>query len=295
MTDTATANASGSSGQGTAGANAGGDKSTTTSVDPFAGLADPGIREWVGKAGIKDMSPQSFEAVAKTAREAQTLIGRSIQLPGEDAKPEDVDKFLSKATEKFRPKDAAGYEFKLPEGVPKEMPYDGDRAKKFAGIALEANLTSKQAQQLHDWTVKDAAEQYQGQLAKAGAATEELVKLYGKQDSDGFKSKIDLMVKGVKGAGGDELLDALRSANLLGPGDVIMSVPLAKAFVMVGERMFSEDKLVDGGTGTNTSDNPFLGTNNTLQMRAFSADPTKARRLIAAAGKKPSDFGFPDA
>src|SRR5581483_8575467 len=76
MTDANTASATTlASDAGMAGAaNGGGQGSTAASADPLAGLQDAGIRERVGKSGFKDITPQSFEGLAKKARDAESLI-----------------------------------------------------------------------------------------------------------------------------------------------------------------------------------------------------------------------------
>ena len=290
MTDAALANGSGM--PGTPPPAAGADGKPIGAVDPFDGL-ETGTREWIGTKGYKSVSD-----VAKAAQNAESLIGRSIQLPGDDAKPEDVDKYISKATEKYRPKDANGYEFRLPDGVPKEMPYDGDGAKEFKSVAHEIGLTAKQAQKAHDWFVSRSAKAFtttaDGLVKTAGEQTDALVKDWGPKDSDGFKSKMDLATKFVRKNGGDELLKDLRAANLLGPGDIILSASLAKAFASAGS-FDKEDALIEGSGGA-AVDNPFAAGpdkgNLTEQNILWKQDPAKAERLMQAAGFTAQQFGF---
>lgn len=271
------------------------DKAVDSAADPFAGL-DTGSREWAGKNGVK-----SFSDAVKTAREAQGLIGRSVQLPADDAKAEDVDKYLSKATEKYRPKDAAGYEFKLPDGVPKEMPYDGEFAKSFKAWSLDAGLTARQAAGLHDQFVKHQAGAFtaanEAFLKRGGDVTTALEKAFGgAQGSDPFKEGVLSIDKGIseiskaaKLADG-ELLQALKDAGLIGgpEGKYILSAPIARAFAQVG-KFYAEDRMIDGKGGG--ADNPFTAgkDNETEQMRLAKADPEKARRLIRQAGRE-ADF-----
>lgn len=266
------------------------DKAVDGAADPLSGL-DTGSREWAGKNGVKSLS----DAI-KTAREAQGLIGRSVQLPADDAKPDDVDTYVKKATAKYRPEKADGYEFKLPDGVPKEMPYDADGATEFKGIAHELGLTKTQAQKAHDWFVSRQAGAFQkaadGLVEKAGSATQALEKAFGgAQDSDAFKEAILSADKGIaeiskaaKLADG-ELMTALKDANLIGPGGIILSPAIARVFAHVG-KFYAEDKLIDGKGGS--VNNPFAagGENMTEQNRLAKADPEKARRLIRQAGRE---------
>lgn len=270
-------------------------KAANGAADPFSGL-ETGAREWVGTKGYKSVSD-----LAAAARNAESLIGRSVQLPADDAKAEDVDKYLSKATEKYRPKDAAGYEFKLPDGVPKEMPYDGEFAKSFKAWSLDAGLTARQAAGLHDQFVKHQAGAFtaanEAFLKRGGDVTTALEKAFGgAQGSDPFKEGVLSIDKGIseiskaaKLADG-ELLQALKEAGLIGgpEGKYILSAPIARAFAQVG-KFYAEDRMIDGQGGA--TDNPFAAgkDNETEQMRLAKADPEKARRLIRQAGRE-TDF-----
>ena len=66
----------------------------------------------------------------------------------------------------------------------------------------------------------------------------------------------------------------------------------AVALTAVGKAMFGEDRLVTGTGAGVVGDNPFSGTNVTAQMTMIRSDPDMARKMIQAAGKKPSDFGW---
>lgn len=293
MTTTELANGSGKSGTPSPALGADG-KAANGAADPFSGL-ETGAREWVGTKGYKSVSD-----LATAARNAESLIGRSVQLPADDAKAEDVDKYVSKATEKYRPKDAAGYEFKLPDGVPKEMPYDGEFAKAFKAWAHDTGLTTRQASALHDQFVKDQASKFTAEAEKlvktGGDATTALEKAWGgASGSDAFKEGVEHTLKGIKGISeaaklaDGELMQSLRDARLVGPGDIILSPAIARAFSAIG-KMYAEDRLIDGTKG-GAADNPFTAgkDNETEQMRLAKADPEKARRLIRQAGRE-ADF-----
>lgn len=274
--------------------------STTVAADPFAGLVDPGIREWVGKAGFKDVTPASFGALAVKARDAESLIGRSIQLPGDDAKPEDWAKVYDRLG---RPKDAAGYEFRALDGLPAEFAYDGEREKAFKADAHVAGLTPKQATQLRDAQVKRDAAAFtalQDKVkASTAAATVALEKAWGgPKDSEPYKASMSMAGRGLAGLeklpGITGLQKALEGAGVLmtdgAGGSIIVEPTIAIALAEIGKRLFTEDGLVLGGTAV-TGDNPFAGEGNmTLQMAMIRSDPSKARRMISALGKQPMDF-----
>lgn len=260
---------------------------TNGAADPFSGL-EAGTREWIGTAGIKDVS-----ALAEKARGAEALIGRSVQIPGAEAKPEDWDKFYGKLG---RPENADGYEFKLPENLPAELPYDGEFAGSFKAEAHKEGLTGKQAANLHDWFVQNQAglfaKSQETMAADAVKATEAFEAKWGPSGSDTFKSKADYAVRALDGLG---LKDAFHARGLLAKAgerdNIVIDPTIGFALAQIGEAMFKEDTL-ESQEGGRVSDNPFTGTNMTEQMRAIRADRPRALRMIAAAGKKPSDFGL---
>lgn len=265
--------------------------STGGASDPFSGL-ETDTRSWVEKAGIKDVA-----TLAAKARNAESLIGKSIQVPGDDAKPEDIDKFLDKATAKYRPKDAAGYEFKLPEGVPKEMPYDADFATAFKAEALKGGLTTRQAGLAHDFYVQTAAKSFAAQQAAEAdlqtKATDALVAKWGQPDSDTFKRSSEMATRAIDGLGIGKALADSGIFVKTEKGLVVRNADLALALERVGSSMFKEDSLV-GGTGGVTSDNPFKDGpdkgNQTVMMQAIKTDKAAAIRAIRAAGFKPEQW-----
>lgn len=276
-------------------------------ADPFSGLQDAGIREWVGKAGFKDTSVSTFENLAKKARDAESLIGRSVQIPDDKAKPEDLDKFFNRLG---RPEKPDGYEFKLPESLPKDFAYDKDRANAFKSWAHQAGLTKRQAQQLHDAVLTADAEalgkaqaEVQAEAKKlqddatkrALEATQALEKAYGGvKDSDPFKQGVDLAVRALEGLdklpGVSGIKQAFENAGLL-VGGVVLEPSIAVALTHIGNTLFKEGDMPTGQAGGGT--NPFAdGGNNTEQMHLISQDRARALRLIAQAGRKPEEFGL---
>ena len=286
------------------GAAAPGGSGTGAAADPFSGL-ETGIREAVGKHGIKDMSPESFGKLAKIAVSAESLIGKSVQVPDfATAKPEELDKFYGKLG---RPEKADGYEFKLPDGMPEGMPYDGEFAKAFKAEAHKAGLTPKQATAAHDFYVAKAADQFkasqQALVEKAEAATGALEKTWGPKTGDKFKDGSEMALRAIKGLG---LEAAVQTTGLLGPGNLVLDPAVALAFEKVGRTMFREGELPTGLPGAG-ADNPFKDGpatisepgkpakgNLTEQMAAIKKDRKAAATMMRAAGRKPSEWGLPD-
>lgn len=269
-----------------------GQGSPPASDDPLAGLAEPGSRDWAEKNGIK-----SLPDAVKAAREAQALIGRSVQVPGDDAKPDEVDKYLDKATAKYRPKDAAGYEYKLADGLPEDFNYDKDFAAESKTWAAEGKLTSRQAQLLHDkWVAKqaDAHKAAREAFAKrVNEASDALVKDWGPLEGEKFKGESEMALRALRGL---ELEDSFHSLGLLAQigndRNIVVDPKVAHALATVGRAMFKEDTLVTGTGGGAAGNNPFATGNATEQNILWNKDRAKAMSLIQAAGKTPADFGY---
>ena len=280
-------------------ANGNGDQgSNASAADPFSGL-DTGTREWVGNKGYKSVAD-----IAQAARNAESLIGRSVQLPGDDAKPEDIDQFMSKVTAKFRPEKADGYQLKPPDGLPDGMSIDDGFTTSFREAAHKAGLTAQQAAAMFGWTVDQSATatraSNEATAEAATAATKALeAKFGGASGSDQFKQGMQYANLAVKKLGGDALVSGLKDAGLLSDEGSILNAPLAIAFHEAGKALFTEDGLERGVGGSASGENPFDGPADKLNWTkihmAIKQDRPNAIRLIRAANKNPADFGIRDA
>lgn len=264
--------------------------STEGATNPFSGLQDEGIREWIDKAGVKDV-----EGLAKKAMGAEKLIGRSVQLPGDDASDDDWNEFYAKAAGKLKPENADGYEFALPEGIPENMPYDDDFASKFKSFAHEISLTKRQAAQLHDFFASNAGEQFtantEAMAETAKAATKAIEDEWGKAGTETHKAAQEHLFAFVKANGGDDLLNELRALGAIDDRNQVFAPNIVKAMAKAGAAM-AEDSLVTGDS--RGKPNPFADETKDYgaQNRLFSEDPEQARKLIISAGKDPAQYGL---
>lgn len=263
--------------------------------DTFAAL-DIGEdnREWLAKSGFK-----SVDDVVKSAYEQSKLLGNAVRVPGKDAKPEEVEAFYEKLG---RPKTADEYDFRPPESLPETLPYDGERAKSFAGLAHKIGLSKAQAAAVHDWAVENAVNDFNGYSAQsaeerttvAKTETAKLEKLWGPLDGDAMRVNLGFADKVIRELGGDEVLSEFQRVGLIGSeGSVIMSAPIAVMLSKIGSALYKEDGVVRGRP--DRIGNPFAegdGFNVTAQMKIVREDKDHAMALIAAAGKKPEDFGL---
>lgn len=263
--------------------------------NPFEGLGvDETTRDWLQRSNFK-----SVEDVLKTAHEQSKLLGNAVRVPGKDATPEEVEAFRDKLG---RPKSVDDYDFRPPESLPENLPYDGERAKSFAALAHKVGLTKEQAAKVHDWAVETAVTDFNGINARtaeeratiAKAETEKLTKLWGPLNGEAMRANLAFADRVLRETGGDEALAEFQRVGLIGSeGNVILSAPIAVMLSRLGSALFKEDDVVRGRA--DRIGNPFAegsDFNMTAQMKIVKEDRNHALSLIAAAGKRPEDFGL---
>jgi len=294
---------SGEGGEGSEGSNSGGEGEGGSGSGTPASLLDgleTDSRDWLKANGILKDGEEVKDSDVLTglitkSRETEKLIGKSIRVPGDDASEEEVSKFRKALGV---PEDAAGYEFRLPEDYPEEVPYNSDLAEKFKPVAHKLGLTAKQASGLHEFVaqygVSNMGETAAAVEARGVAATTALEETWGPQDSDQYKANLEYADAGLRLLGGDAVMKELSDVGLIGPNKEIFAPALAKALAKAGRALGTEDDgRLTGDKGA--VNNPYEdGGNLTEQMALVRKDPKKARQYMAAAGKKPGDFGLPE-
>jgi hypothetical protein len=257
------------------------------SGDWWTGLRDEGNLKLVEAKG---WTGKSLDDVASSYRELESRLGKALVPPKEDATPEEWQSFFGKLG---RPEKADGYQFKMPDGLPENLPYDANSADKFKLWAHEAGLTPKQAQAVHDKYVGDFAHMFAARQEAEGASVaqshEKLVKMWGDPESEAFKKKNEYANRSLRQNGGEELTNELKTIGVLAADGSVKSPLLANFLAKVGETLYAEDALYGG---PNTQDNPFAkGKENlTLQGQIIRADPERARVLIRQSGQDPKDW-----
>lgn len=258
----------------------------------FSGLSE-GNRKLVETKGWT--SPDSIEKVLTSYSEMERLQGETLRVPAEDATPEDWDKFYSKLPENMRPvSDPEKLEFKRPEGLPEDLPYNDELANASKAWMAEAKLSPAQSQAMHDkfaGYMADMASAQQQEIARSVETThDDLVKDWGPQTSEGFKEKLELANRAMKKLG---LVDAYKAKGILLPDGSLTEPTIAKAFAEVGAAMFKEDTI--GDDGNVSKGNPFKkdagGNRNMTAISALiKSDPERARRLAREAGENPEQW-----
>lgn len=254
--------------------------------NPFSGLSE-GTRKWVETKGYKTVD----DAVAG-GMNAESRLGAAVTIPAADAPKEEWDKFVSRLPEDRRPIASPDkLEFKRPEGLPENVPYNEALANASKPWMAEAGLSQKQAQAVHDKFAGYMAEQAVAQqtaIAKSVETTHEnLVKEWGPEDSEGFKQNLALADRAIKKLG---LVDAYKAKGILLPDGSLTDPQIARAFREIGLTMFKEDTI--GSDGAPVGANPFkrnaAGERDVTAISALvKTDPERAKRLAREAGENP--------
>ncbi len=249
-------------------------------------------RDLVKQKGWKDVNTalKSYGELAKKLGEQKP----GIEVPPDNADQAAIDAFFEKLG---RPKTPGEYQFRLPDGMPENTPYDSQFAEQSKAWFHAAGLNPKQAQIVHDHFVRNMAEsanQYREivgkQISEAhGAITKE----WGDEKSDTYRRNVEFARRAMREL---DLADAFKDKGFIEPqSGMVTNAKLATALARIGAAMFAEDSLYSG-PGQVFADNPFSDKsfNMTKQGQLLKNDPHRAAILIRAAGMKPSEFGLPD-
>lgn len=149
---------------------------------------------------VKDLS-----SLIKNYVHAQKQMGKSLTVPGPDAKPEDWDAFYSKAG---RPESPEKYEIKRLENF--KVPYDEALEKKFLTAAHKSGLNKQQAQGLLDWWNAEQEAAYEQSQQETERSVSELKKEWG----SAFDAKKALAQRAVKRFGDKSFVGFLDKTGL---------------------------------------------------------------------------------
>ncbi len=256
----------------------------------------PGAGDWT--AGLSDdnrglVEAKSYKdpnAALDALRAAESKLGDTLTLPGEDASEEETNAFYQKLG---KPETAEGYQFGLPEGLPESFQYSEELATSFKGMAHKANLSATQAQAVHDEFVAMKAAEHsthiEGLKTEINATTQGLVQEFGPANSESFKKATALADRAMKGLGIKEALVAhgvlINTGSAEAPEYTAANPEIVIALTKVGSVMFAEDTMIDGDAKS-TARNPWNkgpDFNLTEQSRIAKEDPARAARLKASA------------
>ncbi len=244
------------------------------------------------RALVENKGWQSPDDALKSYRELDEYRGRSVALPGEEATDEDWKSFRQKMGV---PEAADAYELAAIEGA------DEASVNSLKELFHGAGLDQRQAEAMY----QNLTEAYAGseQAAKTAQAEQviqaksdakaALAREWGNENGEDFKRNTEAARRAVNELGGDALFEELRQLGAITEDNQILSPVIAKAFAEVGNQLFVEDGLIEGGDAIAV--NPFANDtiNLTAQGELVKTNPSLARAQIRAANKRPEDYGLP--
>lgn len=242
--------------------------------DLWNGLQDEGNRSLVEAKGWKD---KSLDDVLSAYRGLESQQGKALVPPGENATADEWNAFYGKLG---RPEQPTGYQFKVPETVPADMPYDAESAEKFKAWAHKAGLTPSQAQAIHDDFMADTAGRVSSMQADYGKSIDDahrsIVKEWGDPETDQYKRNVELADRAARKLG---LHDSLKKRGVIGQDGAVMDADFMFALQKIGSELYAEDKLHGGPQNTR---NPWSGKhfNLTEQGKLVRSDPALAKAFI---------------
>ncbi len=275
--------------------------------------SDPGAPEFLSglsednRAIAEQNGWQGVDGVFEGYRSLRDQLGNAVPLPDETAGPDDVAALYSDLSKRWTPEN--GYQFKMPDTLAEDFPYDQAFAEEAGGWFREAGLPPSAAQTLHDRWIGKMSEQFAAQQeAAAGAATQEaasverahqaLVREYGDPASNGYQNlvaKADRALSGLKTSGVDLTgwfteKGALTQADENGLQQVADPTAV-KLLAFIHDKALTEDSLADlGDSGSGT--NPFDTDRPDLKQQSelLESNPARARQMIISAGRDPGLF-----
>lgn len=247
--------------------------------------------------------PDKVDEMLSSYRGLEGKIGSAINLPGDDAKPEDRQAFFDKVSKAWTPEGPDGYQFSLPDNLPENFAYDKDFASEAQKWFHDAKLSPTQAQFLHDKWVSTMAGA-QGALAQTEAERQEaqqtamqeahkaLQSDWGEAGTEGYKQALGKSIRVAEHLG---IMDELTEAGIVSAPDengnrAVLRPAMVSKLPAIFDAILGEDSLGQGGVSTN----PFADStrNLTEQSNIIRNDPSRAAALIRAAGGDPAKYGL---
>jgi len=228
----------------------GGPGATTSSGAPGGAAGDGGdaapasswMKDQLSPANRAALEPKNFadnDALAAAYLNLEKTVGmKGVPLPGEDATPEEMNKFYEAIG---RPAEPSEYVFAMPEGVEASQS-DLAFQSGMAPVLHKAGLTQAQVAVLNEgWNEMNAsaAQAYSERLDQEFTAAETALK---KDLGAAYDAKMEAGNLAVRTLGGEELADYLAESGLG------RDPRFLKFLVAAGESLSGDGALVDGNT-----------------------------------------------
>lgn len=241
-----------------------------------------------------DETLKNFKGVpdlAKSYVEARKMMGDRVKLPGENATPEEVEKFYAKLGRPGKPDE---YQIPRPENLPEGITWDDSRVEWFKGLAHRLNLTQKQASEL----VTSYSEAEYNRAHEGFKAIGKEMDALKEQWGDAFDGRIELGLRGIEHAlkGGQDFENFKQIMDQTGLGNHPVMLKLAYA---IGQVYKADGYIVDDGAGGVLQANgakskidainsdlkhPYWDANHPNHKQAVE-EMTKLFRVVSAGGR----------
>ena len=200
-------------------------------------------KDWVAGLSLDDATRESIrkttfgtaEDLAKGYLSLQARLGKTVQIPGDNATDEERLEFRKKLG---MPDQAEGYELPKPE-LPAGVTIDETFANAFRTAALKEGLSKEQARGLYNWYNQLTSEQVVQSQNEAKTAFGKTIATMQSEWGDNYDVEYALTMRAVDKFGGSELKIYFNESGL-GHDPVII-----KAFTQVAHAV-GEDNLVGG-------------------------------------------------
>lgn len=199
--------------------------------------------DWVAELDLDDATRQSIRKttykspadLAKGYIALQAKLGKTVQIPGDDATEEQRREFLKKLG---MPDDPEGYELPKPE-LPAGVTYDEAFASDFRAAALKGGLSKTQARELFSWYNQYTIDRVQKATEQSKTAMAKTIEVMQSEWGDNYDAEYNLTMRAVDKFGGQDLKD---SYNATGRGNDPAEI---RAWNKVAHAV-GEDSLVGG-------------------------------------------------
>lgn len=289
-------NGGGSNGSGTApGSTSAGPQATADNLD------------WAkAKGWVKD-GALDVEQLSKGYQSLEKAFSTSVRMPDEKASPEEWDSFHKKLG---WPGDAQKYDFKRPDNLPENLPYNEALAGQFKAWANEAKLPVQTAAAMHDKFMKFQADAFAADVKafaeqvtqKAQAAHKDFVREWGDPSSDAYRQNVEAARRAVQNDPKlANVVNVMKQAGLIAPDGSFTDFGVGHMFAQLGKARMN-DSFVAANGSSGVEKNPFPRTladgrtNPHFDMTAANSlirqNPDEARRLLTKAGMSPQEWGL---
>ena len=239
------------------------DDGQDATVDESVTDAVPDERTWLDSLAddergfVRNKGWSSPTDLLKSYRHLERKIGAdAVRIPGPAAEPSDVAAFWSRLG---HPESPEGYALPAPEDVPG---YSDDMAAWFRQAAHAVHMPAEMAQLLHDRYVERFLQDARDADGEAYRRMQESEAELKAEWGAAFEHRRQLANRAIRALGGGPLFEELEASGMAN------SAALARAFAVVGEKLYAEDRFVEGGRTADFLPSPDAARQEIQRLRA---------------------------